>query len=394
MEKQHAPSIRDKANSERVLWLTNLAAPYRVPLWKQLGKQYDLRVGLLESNSSLLTDSGANRGRDWLHAPTDDVQYVELPTWKVSRGEARYYFLRDFSAIKHIRGSDVVLFGGWESPAYWLLAILAIFFRVGRVGFYESPVNTMRHRTGPVAWVRRMYFRSMHAVVTPGPAASHSLTQMGVPAESIFEGFNAVDVQAFHRSSAVTDAAGTVSVTATGHSFLYVGQLITRKRVNAIIDAFSLVARAEDRLTIVGSGSLEEELREHARNQHAHVSFAPAIDNRTLPHIMAQHQTLVLASESEVWGLVVNEALATGMHAVVSSNCGVAASVDGMQGVYLTSSDLSDLPARMHESRQQWAGRIARPVILDFTPERFAGRFTDAFQVASGKTARMPADGG
>lgn len=384
MEYSQVPLIGSSEKLEKVLWLTNLAAPYRVPVWNRIGEHCELSVGLLESNSSLSTDIRANRGRDWLHSPEAGVHYVEIPTWKISRGEARYYFLRNFSPVKQIREADLIVFGGWESPAYWVLLILAILFRTGRVGFYESPLNTMRHRAGPIAWIRTAFFRSMHVVVTPGPAATASLNSMGVASSRIVEGFNAVNVKAFHQSAAKIqdrhDAAPE-----PGHSFLYAGQLISRKRVEAIVEAFRQVSRPEDKLTIVGTGDLEHELRELSSSEAGRIFFVPTVDNEEMPSIMAQHHTLVLASLTEVWGLVVNEALATGMHAVVSSNCGVAPSVAGMRGVYLTRADVSDLPAKMIKSREDWAGRITSPAILDFTPERFADRFVAAFHVARPK---------
>jgi glycosyltransferase involved in cell wall biosynthesis len=381
MEHPQTPLLAGSEKRQRVLWLTNLAAPYRVPVWTELAKQYELTIGLLESNSALSADNNANRGSDWLHTSDAGIHYVELPTWKFSRGEARYYVLRDLSTIRRIRKSDVILFGGWESPAYWAVLAVATWFRVGRVGFYESPINTMRHRSGPVAWIRRAFFRSMHAVVTPGPAASASLESMGVASGRIVEGFNAVDVKAFHEAATRLRTDRIVAYD-RGHSFLYVGQLISRKRVHAIVKAFGEVGRPEDRLTIVGAGDLERELREMSRSQDDRISILPTVDNEAMPAVMAAHDTLVLASSTEVWGLVVNEALATGMHVVVSSNCGVAPSVAGMRGVYLARTDLVDLGAKMVASREEWTGRISSPEILDHTPDRFSDRFVAAFHLA------------
>jgi glycosyltransferase involved in cell wall biosynthesis len=381
MEYSQPPRVAGNEKPQLVFWITNLAAPYRVPVWTEIAKRHVLTIGLLESNSSLSADDNANRGSDWQHSPDAGVHYIEIPTWKFSRGEARYYVLRNLSTIQRIRKSDVILFGGWESPAYWAVLVIAAWFRVRRVGFYESTINTMRHRSGPVAWIRRAFFRSMHAVVTPGPAASVSLESMGVASGRIVEGFNAVDVRAFHET-ATRLRANRVDNPDGGHSFLYVGQLISRKRVHAIVEAFSEVGRPEDKLTIVGAGELECELRESSRSLGDRIAILPTVDNGAMPAVMAEHHTLVLASSTEVWGLVVNEALATGMHVVVSNNCGVAPSVGGMRGVYLTRADLGDLGAKMLASKKEWTGRISSPAILDHTPDRFSECFLTAFNLA------------
>lgn len=361
----------------KVLWLTNLAAPYRVPLWATLGKRYNLTVALLESSRSLAADTGANRGPDWQLRETDAVRYVEIPTTKLKRGEARYYFLRNLRPLTKLREYDVVIFGGWESPAYWAFLAAATVFGAGRVGFYESTLSTMKNTKGPIAWIRWAFFTTMHAVVVPGRAAHDALLHIGLSDRKIVEGFNAVDVEAFHKASKDITAAP-----AKGHSFLYVGQLIQRKRVDAIIDAFCAIASTDDRLCIVGSGDQANYLSAKAHAWGPSISFVPHVDNGLLPDLMARHQTLVLASSEEVWGLVVNEALATGLHAVVSENCGVVPSVLGMDGVFVTRTDLRDLQSQMLASRRHWKGGVKKPQILTYTPEKFASTFERAIDMA------------
>lgn len=370
------------SRSAKVFWITNLAAPYRLPIWERLRADYELTIGLLESRESLSSDAGANRGSDWQPKETKTSSFIEIPTWKLKVGEARYYVLKSFLPILAIGDQDVVVFGGWESPAYWLLLLGALIFNVGRVGFYESTLATMKNPKGPIAWIRSCFFRHMHSVVAPGPAAREALQHIGVPRSKILEGFNAIDVEAFRQKCSSTEALPE------GHRYLYVGQLIPRKRVEAIIDAFSSVASTADQLTIVGSGQLKDDLARLASSRGTSIRFLPYIDNEMLPELMARHQTLVLASSEEVWGMVVNEALASGLHVVVSENCGVVPSVASMQGVFVTGSNLNDLAPRLQESRDSWSGKIATPEILEWTPERFAGVFSDAMRHAVLATGR------
>ncbi|MDP9694961.1 UNVERIFIED_ORG: glycosyltransferase involved in cell wall biosynthesis [Arthrobacter globiformis] len=352
--------------------MTNMAAPYRIPLWQSLQKTAHLHVALLESSSSLASDVEANRGQDWIPSIGNKIDFLEVPTRKVRRGEARYYFLTKFRSILLPRNYDVVVFGGWESPAYWVLLATTKMHNRGCVAFYESTVATMSHHRGPISWMRKRFFASMDSIVVPGPAAREALISIGVPPEKILEGFNAVDVKAFQVLPQPSDKPKN-----QGHSYLYVGQLIARKRVEQIVAAFSSVATPNDTLTIVGSGELEAELRSITKGNKS-ISFMPYVDNRSMPEVMARHNTLVLASSQEVWGLVINEALAGGLHVVVSQNCGVVDSVEHMSGVFVVEPGLSDLAAKMAESRRSWTGPIWNPEILRHTPEEFASVFMAA----------------
>lgn len=362
----------------KILWVTNLAAPYRIPVWDRLAEKNSLNVMLLESNAQLAKDSSANRGEDWQLVAPEKFSIQAAHTWKVSRGEARYYILRRLASLMQLRRFEVVVFGGWESPAYWQVLLVALLFRCRRVAFYESPPNTHRHQRGPIAWMRCAFYRLMHITVVPGAAARISLSRMGVRAEAIAEGFNAVDVRRFQWALPLHDLNHDAQ-TGAGHRFLYAGQLIPRKRVDRIIEAFSHIGSVQDQLSIVGVGPMENELTVVADAHRARVRFQGYVDGSLMPALMAENHTLVLASAQEVWGLVVNEALASGMHVVVAENCGVIPSIREMEGVFVAREDLSDLAQQMKNSRDSWTARIVEPEILLHTPEKFAEVFQAAF---------------
>ena len=87
----------------------------------------------------------------------------------------------------------------------------------------------------------------------------------------------------------------------------------------------------------------------------------------------------MLVSDNEVWGLVVNEALAAGLHVVISDQCGVSHSVKRMKGVYIWYEDEESLDEVLRRSAREWNGPIQNPEILEFTNERFAQTFLDSF---------------
>lgn len=83
-----------------MLWVTNLAAPYRLPVWRRLAEEVDLQVELLEPRERLAVDEGANRG-DWV--PGDaGFPIREARTARIKRGEGRYYFLSDPRTLRRL----------------------------------------------------------------------------------------------------------------------------------------------------------------------------------------------------------------------------------------------------------------------------------------------------
>jgi glycosyltransferase involved in cell wall biosynthesis len=296
-------------------------------------------------------------------------------------GERMYYISKSWAFLRRAR-PDAVLLGGWESPAYWQALLWCKTRRVRAVGFYESTRSTHRHTKGLIPWSRRLFFKLLDEVVVPGVAARDAVIAMGIDEAKIRVGFNAVDVEWISTVTCRLRAEAGTRRADEGHRFLYLGQLIERKNVASLIRAFSLIRQADDTLTIAGSGVLDDRLVELAGQLGVaeRVHFAGLVPYVELPALFAGHDTLVLPSLEEVWGLVVNEALAAGLHAVISSACGVALSVEEMEGVHITETDVESIGWGMQASKAAWAGPIESPEILIQTPGRFASVFRDALQ--------------
>jgi glycosyltransferase involved in cell wall biosynthesis len=337
--------------------VTNIATPYRAPLWAELGRLIPLTVALLAEDE---------HNRQW-RVDLEDT------TYRVLRCHARPVFRTDdttFYAPSVVllralrRRPRAVVLDGWESPAYLAAMALCRALRIPVFASYRSTGLTHRFRGGPVAATRSWFMRSADGVLTAGTASTAAVTAMGVPRARVGEGFNTVDVQRF---GAALDVEAS---SRDGHHFLYVGMLIPRKNVDGLLAAFAAMRGPADLLTIVGTGPEETVLRRQVADLGlgGRVRFRGHLDGRDLVEAYAQAQTFVLASHTEVWGLVVNEALAAGLHAVVSSTAGVAPEIDGMPGVFVAKPHPEDLARGMRCSRQRWNGRIRNHPIAAHTP--------------------------
>lgn len=356
------------AEQRRVTWITNYAAPYRKPVWEALGATCELQVQITGRSQSR---DGRVRGEDWFSAASGSNYELVIPHMRVVSFRGREFRLLRASVSRRV---DAVVIGGWEQPIYWQTAAGARAAGARTIGFYESTASSQRFRTGPVAAARKRFFRRLDAVVVPGPAACEAVLEMGVSAERIYEGFNAIDVARFYETGVTAARQGP------GHRFLYLGQLVHRKNVDSVIQSFASIRSQHDHLSIVGEGEAQAELLSLVQelSLESAVSFHPMCQYSEIPEVMTRHHTLVLASRIEVWGLVVNEALASGMSVVVSDKCGVSESVAAMSGVRICGIDRQSISDQMAASRRDWTGTIEDPQILHKTPELFAEVFEQA----------------
>lgn len=98
--------------------------------------------------------------------------------------------------------------------------------------------------------------------------------------------------------------------------YLCVARLISVKNLEFLINAFN---KNKKSLTIAGQGILEEKLRKMAKQN---IKFTGHIPNKEIGKLYQEHDIFILPSKSEVWGLVVEEALYNGLPIIVSNKVG------------------------------------------------------------------------
>lgn len=217
----------------------------------------------------------------------------------------------------------------------------------------------------------------LSGVVVPGVAARDTLIAEGVPEDAVHVGFNAVDVSQIHREANLRRAAAPPSA-GQPLRILFVGQLIARKNVGVLIDALKDERLSEATLSIVGTGPLAAALEEQVAKSKLdeRVRFLGPVSSDAIAEVFASHDVLVHPALEEVWGLVVNEALAAGLHVIVSERAGVAASVAAMSGVTVVNPTTADIANALHE--HEGVEPINNPEILGFGTEEFAQVFLRA----------------
>jgi glycosyltransferase involved in cell wall biosynthesis len=196
------------------------------------------------------------------------------------------------------------------------------------------------------AYIRRFHARSRRTY-TPSAPSRGDLLAMGLRDVEVWG--CGVDIRTYnpaHRSDALRERLGLGARTV----FLYVGRLAAEKRVEQIVEAYRRViaARPPDstRLVIAGAGPKEPALRASAT---ADVIFLGNLDRRReLPELYASADAFVFASLTETLGLVVLEAMASGLPVIASPAGGVADHLrDDVNGIAYPAGDTAALAAAM-----------------------------------------------
>jgi glycosyltransferase involved in cell wall biosynthesis len=142
---------------------------------------------------------------------------------------------------------------------------------------------------------------------------------------------------------------------------LFVGKFVPEKRPLDFLSALDRLKSTGERIwgLLVGSGPLEREIHEHVGQHATPCTVAGFLNQKQITAAYAVADVLVLPS-NETWGLVVNEAMACGIPAIVSDNVGCAPDliIEGKTGFTYPDGDLDELTNRMKTLVQDRTLRI------------------------------------
>ena len=128
---------------------------------------------------------------------------------------------------------------------------------------------------------------------------------------------------------------------------LFVGRLEPQKNLPVLLEALAMLRRGHSaQLTVVGEGSLREELARQARALGVPVTFAGIVSNETLPGYYRDADVFVLPSLAEGHPKALLEAMSCGVACVVSDCQGNRSLVaSGVTGLTHEPSDVRGLAA-------------------------------------------------
>jgi 1,2-diacylglycerol 3-alpha-glucosyltransferase len=214
------------------------------------------------------------------------------------------------------------------------------------------------------------------------------LEGLGVPSDAIFDGLDVVDNAHFALGAAAAQANHGALRARYGlpqQYFLVSSRMIAKKNLFAVIEAYKLYRDAAGpdawHLVMLGDGRLMPALRDAARRAglDADVHFPGFQQYGDLPAFYGLAGAFILASTTEQWGLVVNEAMAAGLPVIVSERCGCCHALvqQGKNGFSFDPADPKQLAGYMRRVTDDpllaaSMGRSGQATIAQWSPLRFA----------------------
>jgi glycosyltransferase involved in cell wall biosynthesis len=371
--------------TRRVVILSELIAPYRIPVFNALAlrPEIDLHVVFLAR-----TDQSMRQWR--IYEEEIRFSYEVLPSWR--KRISKYNLLLNLGLRRSLGGSkpDVIICGGYNYISSWQALRWAKRHHVPFLLWSESTTNDQRGMHALIELLKKTFVRNCDGFVVPGKSAREYLLEFGVSSREVFVAPNAVDTALFSRLLKLEPVPRNrlrAQLALPDRYFLFVGRLVREKGVRDLLDAYALLpAELREQLGLVfaGDGPLRPELESLAREIcPGTIQFAGFVQRNELAAYYTLAECFVFPTHTDTWGLVINEAMACDLPIICTSVAGCATDLVKTNGRVVPPKDITQLRSAMQEIardvslRHRMAAESHR-LVQGFSPEICAAAIAEA----------------
>ncbi len=363
--------------SRRLTVITEIIAPYRIPVFNALAERGDIDLHVI-----FLAETDPTQ-REW-QVYRDEIRfsYEVLPGLRKRIREQN--LLLNWGVVKALNRAapDAIVCGGYNYVASWVSLRWA---ERNQVPLYLWAESTSKNFRSGYRWMESLkanFLERCAGFIVPGQASLRYLEAYGVSRDNVFLAPNAVDNALFKGQRDLAqqnrDSIRT-SLGLPGRYFLSAGRLVREKGIFDLLQAYSNLnsdLKREVGLVFAGDGPERDNLERAAVEESGRIVFAGFAHRETLAIYYSLADAFVFPTYADAWGLVVNEAMACGLPIICSDAAGCSEDlvVNGRNGYIFTAGNVTQLTTAMEEtvsaetSRAQM-GKSSQQKIREFSPE-------------------------
>lgn len=323
----------------KVLYLVNIPSPYRVKFFNELGKKCDLSV-IYELNSA------EDRDKSWMNEKAVNFTEYYLKGRKIGADNAL-----SFEVITYLNklSFDIIVIGGYSSPSA-MLAILYLklkkipFILNADGGFIQLEEKKIKYL------IKKMFISSASAWLSTGKQTTEYLCHYGANKQNIYlYPFSSIDEKRIPQKLLSNEQKEIIRMeleipTSYKYILLSIGQFIPRKGFDVLLKSCEKLSN-EIGVYIIGGSPTEDYLRLVKELNLQNINFLEFKSQEELSKYYQVADVFILPTREDIWGLVINEAMAYGLPIITTTKCiaGNELIINNENGFLIESEDYKSL---------------------------------------------------
>lgn len=329
----------------KVAYITNLRAPYRTLQLNEFSKIEKVEL------TAYYTDK-PNENRKWNVNKPNGFNEIDLKGFRIA-GKFGYINKGLFDIIKK---NDLIILGCYEQPTYILVSILCNIFKKPYVLSFDGiSTNRLNEEENPIKkYIKNIVIKNSKYIMGNGIVSKRYFNEVfNYPVHRIYNQYLTVDSKKIDklyesRKRYRNEIRSKLGISEEKKVLIYSGRLIDIKNVDSVIKAISKLRRKDIVFLITGGGELEKELKDLSQELDVNTIITGFISEQEelFKHYFAG-DALILPSKYEPWGLVVNEAMFSGLPVLVSKVCGCSLDLVNNNGFIIDENSIDDISEKI-----------------------------------------------
>lgn len=328
---------------KKVLFITNIPAPYRIDFYNELGKYVDLTV-VFEAKSA------SNQGIKFNWNFNSSLRFKAI---FLSEGDIheRQIDWRIFQYLKKNKYDNIFV----TNYSYFTEMAAILYLKARKIPYImETDGGMIRAENKLKRWYKRVLVKGAVAYFSPSESSDEYLSFYGAnkermvryPFTSLSNNDILQDLISVNEKMKLRKKLGIMEE----HVVIGVGRFIYIKGWEILIKAISKI-KDNVGLYIVGGEPTKEYIELVKSLGVSNVHFVGFKSKADLAEYYKASDVFAMPTRGDVWGLVVNEAMAYGLPVVTTERCvaGLELIENGRNGYIVPVDDIDAFSERIHE---------------------------------------------
>lgn len=353
---------------KKVKFITNIPSPYRIDFFNELGKNIDLTVVFEAERNYALNE-------DWYTGSAKNFKSVFLKEGAIEERKI------NFKILKHVKkDQDVLIFSNYS---YFTEMVGLIWAKIRRIPYWMELDGALLHEESKLKYLWKSFLiKGAEKYMSTSENTDEFLMHYGVTKEKIqrypFSSLLETDVLKEPPTQEQKIELKRVLNITEPKMIIAVGRFVQCKGFDILMKSAKNFEQ-EIGVYIIGGKPVPEylELKEKWNLQNVH--FVDFMDKEKLKKYYQAADLFVLPTRGDVWGLVVNEAMANGLPVLTTDRCvaGIELIQNGVNGYIVPVDNAQEIGRCVakffdHATKQSEMARNALQTISEYTIEKMA----------------------
>lgn len=293
----------------KITIITNIPAPYRIPIYEIIANKYG-------NDFLVIFASKSEANRSW-NLNKFNFNHLFLKENVKAKKDGFNYVHNNIDVLHHLKefNPDVVITTGFN-PTHLYAWLYSLVLRKKHIPMTDGWLESEKNLSFIHKFVRKLVFKTSNAFIGASKNSLLLYKSYGIDEKKLFKSHLCIDNKRFHNSISFKDRE---------YDLMFSGQFTERKLPFLFADTAQKVSKRIKNLKvlILGDGPLKEEFFSKLQEYNINYHYAGFVSQEELPKFYSNSKLFLFTTRLDPWGVVVNEALASGTPVITTKYAGV-----------------------------------------------------------------------